>query len=163
MRFRVLVLSILFMLAACSGYAPPADLVGVDRAAIVARMGPPERERPVDGGGTRLEFPHGPHGHHTWFVYLDSAGKAMRAEQVLTEQNFLRILPGMDSGAVRERLGRPSEESVLGRSRGVVWNYRYEGPFCLWFQVEIAADGKVRSAGYGTPPECERDVGIIFP
>lgn len=163
MRFRVLmILSGLLVLSACSSYAPPGDLAGVDRAAIVARMGPPEQERPADGG-TRLEFPRGPYGHHTWFVYLDGAGKVTRAEQVLTEANFLRIVPGMERDAVRERLGRPNEEHVLGRSRGVVWNYRFEGPFCQWFQVEIAADGKVRSAGYGTPPECEREVRIIIP
>ncbi len=163
MHFRVpIILSGLLVLAACSSYAPPADLTGVDRDAIVARMGPPERERPADGG-TRLEFPRGPYGHHTWFIYLDGAGKATRAEQVLTEANFLRIVPGMERDAVRQRLGRPNEELALGRSRGVVWNYRFEGPFCQWFQVEIAADGKVRSAGYGTPPECEREVRIIIP
>lgn len=160
MLHRVLLPVAVFVLAACSGYAPPADLAGVERAGVVARMGPPERERPVDGG-TRLEFPRGPYGHHTWFVYLDGNGKAVRAEQVLTEQNFLRIVPDMDRDTVRERLGRPNEERMLGRARGVVWNYRFEGPFCLWFQVEIAADGKVRSTGYGTPPECEREDEII--
>ena len=45
MHFRVpIILSGLLVLAACSSYAPPADLTGVDRDAIVARMGPPERE-----------------------------------------------------------------------------------------------------------------------
>lgn len=163
MRLHVpMIIAGLFMLSACSSYAPPAELVGVDRAAVVARMGPPERERPADGG-TRLEFARGPYGHHTWFIYLDDAGKVTRAEQVLTEANFLRIVPGMAQEAVHQRLGRPNEEQVLGRARGVVWNYRFEGPFCQWFQVEIAADGTVRSTGYGTPPECERDVRIIIP
>jgi hypothetical protein len=162
MFLRMSIPTTVLLLAACSGYAPPANLDGLDRGSIIARMGPPDLQRPVDGG-TRLEFSRGPYGHHTWFVDLDSAGKVVRAQQVLTEQNFLRIVPGMAQEAVRDQLGRPSERRVLGRARGVVWNYRYENPFCLWFQVEIAADGKVRSSGHGTPPECEREPPILRP
>lgn len=159
---RVWAVSCLLFLAACSSYGPPADLAGLSREQVIARMGPPDREHAV-GGETRLEFPRGPYGHHTWFVSFDASGRATRAEQVLTEQQFGRIIPGMDADAVRNRLGRPNEERTLGRSRGVVWNYRYENPQCLWFQVEIAADRTVRSAGYGQPPECDRDFEIIIP
>ena len=85
---------------------------------------------------------------------LDAAGRVVRSEQVLTERNFLQVNPGMPQDEVRYLLGRPGEVSVLGRSRGVVWSYRYENSSCLWFQVEIAQDRTVRSAGYGEPPEC---------
>ncbi|OIQ67545.1 DNA-binding transcriptional activator OsmE [mine drainage metagenome] len=101
-------------------------------------------------------------GHHTWFVYLDATGHATRAEQVLTEPNFNQITPGMTQDEVRQRLGRPSQTQGLARSRGVVWSYRYENPFCQWFQVEIAQDQKVRSTGYGEPPECERPDSIFI-
>jgi hypothetical protein len=143
------------LLSACSSYAPPDTLVGMSRDELVARMGPPDMERQVDTG-SRLEFPRGPYGQHTWFVYFDTAGRAIRAEQVLTEQNFTRINAGMAQDEVRQLLGRPSEVQGLGRARGVVWSYRYENNYCQWFQVELSLQQQVRSAGYGQPPECER-------
>jgi hypothetical protein len=150
------------LLTACSGFAPPAQLNGMTADQVVAQMGPPETRRQVNGG-TRLEFPRGPYGLQTWFVYLDANGRAVRSEQVLTEANFLRIVPGMDEREVREILGRPGEVQGLGRSRGVFWSYRYVNSFCRWFQVELTQEGKVRSAGYGEPPECSRRDKAFIP
>ncbi len=161
MRLRSWNLTCLFSLAACSSYAPPADMAGKTAEELVARMGQPEQRRPM-AAGTRLEFPRGPYGRETWFVYLDAAGRAVRSEQVLTETNFNQISPGMEQEEVRRRLGRPGEAKSLGRSRGEVWSYRYESPFCQWFQVEIANDQTVRAAGYGQPPECDRQREIII-
>jgi hypothetical protein len=155
MRIVLSLLTAAAVLSACSGYAPPAQFTGATRDEVVARLGPPETQRQVDGG-TRLEFPRGPYGRHTYFVYLDGAGRVTRSEQVLTEANFTQINPGMTQEQVRQRLGRPGEVRGLARSRGQVWSYRYENPFCQWFQVEIAEDQVVRSAGYGEPPECNK-------
>lgn len=141
------------LLPACSAYAPPETVIGMSRDELVLRMGAPDLERRLEAG-SRLEFPRGPYGRHTWFVYFDAAGRASRAEQVLTEQNFNRIDAGMTQDEVRQLLGRPSEVQGLARARGVVWNYRYENNSCLWFQVELSLQQQVRSAGYGEPPEC---------
>ncbi len=165
MRLSILsiLMSSLLVLTGCSSFAPPIQLEGVGKDQVLARMGSPDTQRQLDGGGTRLEYPTGLYGLHTWFVDLDAAGKVVRLEQVLTERNFNQILPDMDQAEVRRRLGRPNGMYTLGRSRGEVWNYRFEGPFCQWFQVEISKQHRVRSAGYGTPPECERDVKVIIP
>ena len=141
------------LLSACSGYAPPDAVIGMSRDELIARTGQPEMERHLDEG-VRLEFPRGPYGRQTWFIYFDSSGRVSRAEQVLTEQNFGRINPGMAQDEVRLLLGRPGEVQMLGRARGIVWNYRYENNSCLWFQVELSLEQQVRSAGYGEPPEC---------
>lgn len=155
MRLSLWCLAGVSILSACSGYAPQTDVTGATRDEIVARMGPPETVREVDGG-TRLEFPRGPYGRHTWFVDLDGTGRAVRTQQVLTEAHFSQITPGMGQDEVRRRLGRPGDVEMLGRSRGIVWSYRYENAFCQWFQVEISAQQQVRSAGYGEPPECQK-------
>ena len=152
----------LSLLTACSGYAPPANVIDMTQAQLVSQMGQPDTVRQT-ATGTRLEFPRGPMGHHTWFVDIDSNGKIIKTEQVLTEPNFNQITPGMAQNDVRQRLGRPSETQGLGRSRGVIWNYRYENHFCQWFQVEITQEQTVRSTGYGQPPECERNHDIIVP
>lgn len=162
MQLRLWSLVGLSMLTACAGYAPQANMAGETTEQVIARMGQPEMRRQIDGQ-TRLEFPRGPYGKHTWFVTLDAAGHAIRSEQVLTEKNFNQIVPDMDLDEVRRRLGRPGEVQVLGRSRGDVWNYRYASPFCQWFQVEFSQEKKVRSAGYGEPPECDRPNEIIVP
>lgn len=164
MRVSIVCVFAAFLLSACSGYAPPANLSGLTADQLVAQMGPPETRRAIDGGGTRLEFPRGPYGLHTWFVDLDATGRAVRAEQVLTEQNFNRINPGMAEDEVRRLLGRPGEVDGLARSRGTVWSYRFVNPFCRWFQVEISQERTVRSAGYGEPPECSRrDNRVLIP
>lgn len=148
--------------SACAGYAPPSDLSGLSRDEIIARMGPPEMQRQV-AGGSRLEFPRGPYGVHTWFVYLDANGRVTRSEQALTETNFLRINPGMSQEEARQVLGRAGDVEGLGRNRGQVWSYRYDNPFCRWFQVEIAEDQTVRAAGYGEPPECAKREDATHP
>lgn len=159
MKYRFFCVSVLAMcvslLAACSSYAPPDSLAGMSREDVVARMGPPAMERKL-ATGTCLEFPRGPRGTQTWFVYFDAAGRASRAEQVLTEQNFSRIAVGMAQGDVHLLLGQPSEVQALGRARGEVWSYRYDNYQCNWFQIELTQEQQVRSTGYGPPPECER-------
>ena len=149
-------MGLLALAAACSGYAPPDEVVGLTEGQLVAQMGQPDMVRSTSSG-KRLEFPRGPMGHHTWFVDVDSRGRVVKAEQVLTERNFNQLSPGMTQEEVRQRLGRPGEVQRLGRSRGVVWSYRYENPFCRWFQVEITESQQVRSTGYGEPPECRLD------
>jgi hypothetical protein len=127
----------------------------MSKAELIAIMGPPEMERGL-ATGSRLEFPRGPYGKDTWFVYLDAAGVVTQTEQVLTTENFARISEGMAQDEVRQRLGRPSATQLLGRERGIVWNYRYANYECLWFQVEISQQQQVRSTGYGEPPECPK-------
>lgn len=141
------------LLGACAGLKTQPLPAGLDRAAVLQRMGAPHTERKLDSG-TRLEYPGGPFGVETWFVYLDASGRVTRSEQVLTEANFAQVSPQMGQDAVLALLGRPGEVQILGRDRGVVWSYRYDNQKCQWFQAEISADQKVRSAGMGTPPEC---------
>jgi hypothetical protein len=162
MRLSGLSLMSLSLLTACNGYAPPANVSDMTQAQLLAQMGQPDMVR-QSATGTRLEFPRGPLGHHTWFVDVNTEGKISKTEQVLTEPNFSQISSGMAQEEVRQRLGRPSETQGLGRSRGVVWNYRYENHFCQWFQVEISQEQQVRSTGYGQPPECMRNDKIVIP
>lgn len=152
----------LSLLTACTGYAPPANMSDMTQAELASYMGQPDTVRQT-ATGVRLEFPRGPMGHHTWFVDIDIGGKIVRTEQVLIESNFSQVTPGMPQKEVRELLGRPSETQGLGRSRGVIWNYRYENYFCQWFQVEFSQEQQVRSTGYGQPPECMRNEDIFIP
>lgn len=140
------------------GCATPASLppgTSID----AARHGPiaPTGEYALPNGGRRLEFSQGSFGKETWMLDFDPKGALVSSRQVLTEQNFWNITPGMSSDEVRMRLGRPSWVFGAGWQEHVqVWNYRYAGGDCVWFQIAIRdTDRKVRDASMGQDPACD--------
>ena len=153
-RITVLV-TVVAALSACVTYAPSQAFIGKSRPEVISLMGQPAREVALDEG-SRLVYPRGPHGRHTYFVELDAAGRVQRWEQVLTEKNFSLITAGMRTDEVLALIGESRAQFGLARGRGFVWNYRYVTPFCQWFQIEFDKDGIVRSTGYGPSPECRR-------
>lgn len=154
MNPRLLPWLLLPALAACSSYGPGALRPGLSAAQVEADMGPPSGRYPRPEGGTRLEFARGPFGKHTYMVDLDRTGQVERWEQVLREEVFNQVVPGMRSSDLRYRLGQPS--NLMGIWRGAtVWSWRYESPFCIWFRVTVEPDGTVRDSGYGPDPLCE--------
>lgn len=141
-------------LAGCASYSPPASLVGADRQQVTQTMGKPTQAWP-QSGGERWVYARGPAGFHTYFVDLDANGRVVRWEQRLKDEVFSEIVPGMRADDVVRLIGPSFEKRGLARQRGAVWSYRYDNAFCLWFEVEVARDGTVRSAGRGPRPECQ--------
>lgn len=118
-------------------------------------MGPPTARYALDADGQRLEFARGPAGLHTYMLDFDANDRLQRIEQVLTEQKFLELRPGMTGEEVRRRIGTPSNETYLPRQRHRLWSYRYETPFCIWFQVSVDEKGEVAELGHGPDPACD--------
>jgi hypothetical protein len=148
-------------LASCAAYSPKSLRPGATVADVVAAMGPPTGEWVAPGGDStpqRLEFAHGPYGKHTYLVDFDAQGRLLAWQQALTEANFYLVKVGETDDAVRRRLGRPSTRFTIPRQRIEVWNYRYETPFCQWFQVSIGTAsetlGRVTEVGFGPDPMC---------
>lgn len=137
----------------CATYGPSQQLIGQSREKVIALLGMPVNER-QSTKGYRLEYPKGPLGKQTYFIYLNNDQKVSRWEQVLTESNFAKIKAGMSTDTVEEIIGPSLVINSLARNRGEVWSYRFETPFCIWFQIEVSQEKTVRSAGYGIPPEC---------
>lgn len=146
----MLAMTLVWALGGCATYTPPPTLLGKTVTEVEAVMGPPT-QRAAD----RLVYARGPMGEHTWFVWLDAAGRVRALEQRLREAVFAGVVPGMREEALLDLLGPPSERRGLGRGRGQVWSWRFENQQCLWFQVEVDAQGAVRNAGYGLRPECD--------
>jgi len=143
-----------FLTAACTSYSPNVHLVGLSKEEVLGRMGQPEQKIPKAEGGTLWVYPRGPQGHHTYFLSFDTARRLLAYEQVLSRENFLLISPGMTQPEVERRIGPSKVRESLARQRGEVHSYRYESPFCDWFQVEYNAQKVVRSTGFGVPLEC---------
>ena len=154
-RLAALLLIPIFV-GGCASYGPTDRFLGLHRDEVINVLGLPTSERAA-GSKLILEYAKGPYGRHTFFITFDSAGRVERWEQVLSIDNFKKILPGMTKDQVRSLIGQSFETIQLARNWGEVWSYRYETTFCVWFQIEFSADGIVRSAGDGIPPECSLD------
>ena len=143
----------LMFLTGCAGYAPDDRLIGEKSEKIIQTLGKPSSEL-KSADGTVLIFPRGSRGKHTYFVYLDQDGKAVRWTQVLDEKNFALIKPDMHRDEVVTIIGEAKDTYGLARDRGYVWNYRYVNSQCLWFNIEFSKDNLVRSTGFSKVPEC---------
>ena len=53
------------------------------------------------------------------------------------------------------RIGHPSDTRTLAYQHRALWSYRYDSPFCKWFQVGLDPQGKVVDTGYGPDPQCD--------
>ena len=148
-------LCMLLLLAACASYGPPKLAAGTSIDEARAALGVPTGAYPLPGGGRRFEFARGPYGKHTWMLDYDAQGRLLEWSQVLSVAHFNEILPGMSADEVLARIGRPSERGLLPFQHRDLWSYRYEGPFCLWFQLGIDAQGHVVDGGYGPDPACD--------
>jgi hypothetical protein len=141
-------------LAGCVGYGPGPLSAGQAEQDVRDRMGAPTAVHPrPDSGGHWLEYARGPMGLHTYRIDIDAAGRVVGWRQLMTEANFDALPLGATHDAVREQLGRPAERRVGWRGVGEVWSYRFESPFCRWFQVWLV-DGVVREASYADDPAC---------
>jgi hypothetical protein len=144
------------VLAGCGtlapGGLPPGTPIAQARGALFAPTG----EYALPDGGTRLEFAQGSFGKQTYMLDFDRSGRLVTSQQVLTELNLATITPGMTAEQVRMRFGRPAWVFGVNYPRGQVWNYRFDGGDCVWYQVSIAdADHRVVEANLGTDPACD--------
>jgi hypothetical protein len=147
------VVSFVFLLNACAGYRPNERMLGNSREQIIQAMGKPAIELETSEGGV-MQYPRGPLGKHTYFVYLDQNGTMSRWTQVLEEKNFDRIKPGMHRDEVIALIGESRVRDGIAFGRGDVWSWRYVNFNCFWFRVEFTPEYIVRSTMYQKPPEC---------
>ena len=82
---------------------------------------------------------------------------AISQGKVLTEASFDDIKPGMSADQVLAQLGRPSYVFGAGWvDHYHVWNYRWAGADCVWFQISINdSDQRVKEASMAPDPKCD--------
>ena len=156
---RAALLAAACLLAGCQSYSPRGIPPGTALGEVEARMGTRTASYPLPGGGQRVEFARGPFGKHTYMLEFDPAGRLLHSEQVLTENHFARITTGQSRDEVLRTIGHPSEVQRLGFQKRMLWSYRYDAPFCIWYQVSFNANGQVVDPGYGPDPLCDIDGG----
>ena len=160
-RLRFLAaLSTAVLLAGCAfaPYSPSGVPPGASRAEVERIMGPPTGVYTMPDGHVRLEYNRMPAGKHTFMIDLDASGHVAHWENVLDENHFAAIQPGMTMDDVRRLIGPPTFTSQYRfPERGITWNYRFQTiQRCVVFQIPfVAATGKVIEQGaYPPDPGC---------
>jgi outer membrane protein assembly factor BamE (lipoprotein component of BamABCDE complex) len=119
-------------------------------------MGQPDTVREEKDGSRTLEYPKGPMGHRTWFFVIGKDGKLVDYRQVLTEENFAKIKPGMTMDEVRRMLGKPRNVARYKLKNEEVWDWAYLQPtqktrlFNVHFDI---ATGKVVDTSSSEDPQ----------
>jgi len=154
-RRTVLSIGCLGLLAACAGFAPPATLrPGSTEADARQAMGEPTGRYAMPGGVQRLEYARGPSGRYTYMLDFDAQGRLQQWQQVLDQQHFALVVPGLSRDDVLRTLGRPSQREGMMRD-GQIWSWRYANNDCLWWQAQLDAQGIVTSVGYAPERGCD--------
>jgi hypothetical protein len=91
---------------------------------------------------------------------IDSSGKLISYEQVLTNQKFATLKPGIATKEdVLHTVGAPSETSYLPLSQLEVWSYPYKesGVWDSMMHVHFDKSGIVRRLESGPDPKRDPD------
>ena len=146
------------LLMACTSYSPQGLAPGASKAQVQAQMGLATASHPAPAdkpqAASRLEFARGPMGKHTYMLDFDAQDRLLAWEQVLIEPRFFKVTPGWQEAQVRAWLGTPSSVRSVGWRGETVWSYRYESPFCMWFEISLM-NALVVGTGNGPDPLCE--------
>ena len=158
-RRRLSLVALATLLAGCAlgPYSPRGVPPGASREEVLRIMGPPTATYAMPDGHARLEYNRMPAGRQTFMVDLDAAGHMARWENVLDENHFATIQPGMTAAEVLRLIGPPTFTSLYQRpAPGFTWNYRFETiQRCIVFQLDFnAATGKVLEGAYPSDPGC---------
>jgi len=152
-------LSLILGLAGCDQQRIAELEEGVATEADVrARFGEPEKiweardmaSLPLPGaaaepGARTLEYNRQPAGNVNYMITIGPDGKMTALRQVLTPQNFARVLPGMSMEQVRKMLGKPMKITPYALKRETHYDWRYLNPpnTAMIFTVVFDADYRV--------------------
>jgi hypothetical protein len=114
-------------LSGCDYFAEKKLIPGTHTEADVRTlMGVPEMIWEEENGEKKFEYPRGPQGLRTYFVYIAPDGRYKGMEQALTDANFDKLKPGMSRDDARRILGKQTEVTPYPLKNEEVWSWRYE-------------------------------------
>jgi hypothetical protein len=130
----LLLLIAMVLVSGCDKQGRPIEEFGLDKLAkgissegdLRNAMGQPETVWEDDDGTRILQYPKGPEGVRTWEFLIDKSGKLKDYRQLLTEENFARIKPGMSKDEVRRMLGKPRSVAQYKLKNEEAWDWRYQ-------------------------------------
>jgi hypothetical protein len=149
--FLLLLAGLLVGCAAPGSFAPQQSTI----TDVRARMGNPTDIRFDRNGDELWEYAGGAGGTETYLFRFGKDGRVTAVTQLLTEDQFGKIVPNRTTKAgARDLLGRPSDESF--QRDGTSWSWRVRiGGRDGHFVVRFGRDAVVRDKAvrFGTSPD----------
>jgi outer membrane protein assembly factor BamE (lipoprotein component of BamABCDE complex) len=109
------------------------------------RMGQPTSEWRETDGSVVWEYPRTPNGIVNYMVVIGPDEVLREIRQVLTEENFARVRPGMSQEEIRRLLGKPANIMTFPLKQETVWDWkiRAESGGDVFFNVHFDPSGRV--------------------
>ncbi|KRD27231.1 MULTISPECIES: hypothetical protein [Acidovorax] len=131
----------LLALTACDPQRISELQPGVSTEADVRdRFGAPENVWDEAGGARTLEYNRQPAGQVNYMITIGGDGRMTALRQVLTPENFARVVPGTRMDEVRRLLGKPAKVTPYELKRETHADWRY---------LEAPNQAKVFTVVYG--------------
>ncbi len=153
------------LLGGCAAMAPPAFILGSStQGEVIAQRGAPAMHWEEPQGVTRMVWPTGPYGTSTLIARFDAQQRLLSYEEVLNEEHFAAIQPGMSQDEVLRLIGpsyAPWTNYYAARDElALEWRYCANGSIASRFNVLFdATTRRVRSVfsqpeSFFQPPPC---------
>jgi outer membrane protein assembly factor BamE (lipoprotein component of BamABCDE complex) len=114
------------VLACCAAYDGYALRAGTSTESEVrSTMGTPALEMPANDGSKELYYPRGPLGGQTYVAEVGRDGVLKGVRQVLKDDIFYGIQPGMTEDDILRMIGPPREKAHFPRQDQTAWDYKY--------------------------------------
>ncbi len=147
MTRRLLLLLLTLALSACAAYSGAGLKPGIaTEAEVRAVMGAPAMRWDIAGGGGQLAYPRGPAGFQTYMVFIDAAGKLERTVNVLRQDFFAQVQPGMTQAQVLQLIGppQPQWEAYFKSRDELVWEWRFCDSWNQASRFDVLFDGTTK-------------------
>ncbi len=119
----------LLALTACDPQRISELQAGVSTEADVRdRFGAPENIWDEPGGARTFEYNRQPAGQVNYMITIGPDGRMTALQQVLTPENFARVVPGTGMDAVRRLLGKPAKVTPYELKQETHADWRYLQP-----------------------------------
>jgi outer membrane protein assembly factor BamE (lipoprotein component of BamABCDE complex) len=123
---RIVSCALAALVTACAAYSGAGLKPGVTtEGEVVAAMGRPAATFPNRDGSRRLAYPKGPLGTQTYMADIAPDGRLQAISQVLNDQVFSRIQPGLTRDDVLRLIGPPGSTMRFPISGNDAWDYRF--------------------------------------
>jgi hypothetical protein len=135
--------AVLSAAAGCASYDGRTLQAGASEAEVKGLMGAPALEVPGEAGGKRLVYPRGPLGTQTFMADMGPDGRLVSVRNVLNDDTFDRMRPGLTEKDVLARIGPPGRSMAFSLSHTHAWEYRYMDAwgYLAEFSVTFDAEG----------------------
>lgn len=118
-------------------------------------MGRPDLEWREPDGSRVWEYPRTPEGVVNYMLVIGPDNVLREVQQVLTEENFSKIVPGMTQDEVRRLLGRPAHQRSFALKKETVWDWKTKSEISMqwFFNVHFDATGLVSKTSTSFEPK----------